>query len=308
VADLEALRRQAGVGAWVLFGGSWGATLALAYAQAHPTRAAGLILRGLTLMRRRDVDWFYRGGGADLLYPGSWRRFLEHLPPGERGGDPVAAYYRRLTAPDADVRAAAARAWAGLEMAVGFGGRVDSVQVWDGSQWAHQPAFSDQSGAAAPPHAPPASTNAGAPATAPAAAAAPSGEAAWAPALERFAGGADVPASQAQAILTCHYCHHDSFLEEDQLLAGAPALAKIPTIAVHGRLDHVCPAATAHDLHRALPSMELRVVPGAGHSMYEEATVHELVWAGERMHAALAGAGAPPGGAPAAAEPEGALT
>jgi len=288
VRDLEALRVELGLGRCVLFGGSWGAALALAYAQAHPLAVAGIILRGLTLMRRRDVDWLLRGGGAHALYPAAWRRFLAHLPPDERG-DPVAGYYRRLTASDQGVQTAAARAWGGLEAAVGFGGRVDAVQVWEPAKgaWAQHPKYRDQQGDELP-----------APGTVqPTAAsddsAGPRETREWTSALGEFEGGPGVSASLAQALLTCHYCAHDAFLAPDQLLAGAQLLAHPPIVAVHGRQDHICPPGGAHDLHAALPSMELRVVPGVGHSMYEAPTVHELVWAGERMHALLTG-GPPP--------------
>lgn len=108
VGDLEALRRHLGVRRWhVVLGGSWGVALALAYAQAHPSALRALVLRGVCLMRRREIDWMYRGG-AGALRPLSWRRFLRHLPPEERG-DPLLAYYRRLLSPEGGVRAAAVR-------------------------------------------------------------------------------------------------------------------------------------------------------------------------------------------------------
>ncbi len=109
VDDLERIRTHFGLERWTLFGGSWGSTLALAYAQAHPDRVAGMILRGVFLITRREIDWFY-GGGAGALLPRSWSRFLGHLDASERP-DPIAAYQRRLTAADRRVRAAAARAW-----------------------------------------------------------------------------------------------------------------------------------------------------------------------------------------------------
>ncbi len=113
VADIERLRRMIGVERWLVFGGSWGSTLALAYAQTHPERVSGLILRGVFTARREEIDWFYRGG-AGWLFPEAWDAFLGLLAKDEQG-DPVAAYYRRLTSGDASVQAEAARHWSAWE-------------------------------------------------------------------------------------------------------------------------------------------------------------------------------------------------
>lgn len=112
IDDLERLRSHLGVERWIVFGGSWGSTLALAYAEAHPRRCRGLILRGIFLMRRKEIDWFLHSMG--LFYPEAARRFLEFLPANERG-DPLNAYARRLNSSDHDVRRAAGLAWAGYE-------------------------------------------------------------------------------------------------------------------------------------------------------------------------------------------------
>ncbi|HEX9594064.1 MAG TPA: prolyl aminopeptidase [bacterium] len=109
VADIEALRRRLGIERWLVFGGSWGSTLALVYAQAHPERVAALVLRGIFLCRPGDVRWFYQEG-ASAIYPDAWEEYLAPIPAAERG-DLVAAYYRRLTADDPATRLAAARAW-----------------------------------------------------------------------------------------------------------------------------------------------------------------------------------------------------
>jgi proline iminopeptidase len=109
VADMERLRGHLGIDRWQLFGGSWGSTLALAYAQTHPDRVTSLILRGIFLLRQREIAWFYQDG-CNWLYPDAYRPFLEEIPEAERG-DMVAAYHRRLTGPDAAVRLSAARAW-----------------------------------------------------------------------------------------------------------------------------------------------------------------------------------------------------
>jgi proline iminopeptidase len=112
IADLEALRRQLGIERWLLFGGSWGSTLALAYAQTHPLRCLGLVLRGIFLCRRHEIDWFLYG--MRTIFPEDWRALAEHIPAAERK-DLLDAYWRRLDDPDSAVRVAAARAWSEYE-------------------------------------------------------------------------------------------------------------------------------------------------------------------------------------------------
>jgi proline iminopeptidase len=109
VEDIEKLRAHLGIERWVVFGGSWGSTLALAYAETHPERCRALILRGIFLLRRSELEWFYQEG-ASHLFPDAWERYLEPIPPRERR-DLMRAYYRRLTGHDRRVQVAAARAW-----------------------------------------------------------------------------------------------------------------------------------------------------------------------------------------------------
>jgi proline iminopeptidase len=109
VDDIETLREHVGVEGWMVFGGSWGSTLALAYAQTHPERVRSLVLRGIFLGRRKEIRWLYQAG-ANAIYPDVWEEFLRPIPEGERG-DLLSAYYRRLTGDDETVRAEAARAW-----------------------------------------------------------------------------------------------------------------------------------------------------------------------------------------------------
>src|SRR5712692_1201916 len=103
---------QRGIERWAVFGGSWGSTLALAYAETHPTRCIGLVLRGIFLCRRSEVDWFLYG--IRSVFPEAWRAFAGFVPEGERG-DLLTAYYRRLTDPDPAVHMPAARAWSTYE-------------------------------------------------------------------------------------------------------------------------------------------------------------------------------------------------
>lgn len=109
VEDMERLRAHLGIARWQLFGGSWGSTLALAYAITHPERVAALVLRGIFLLRQSELNWFYQDG-ARALFPEAWDAFERHIPEAERG-DMVRAYYARLTDPDPRVHMPAAAAW-----------------------------------------------------------------------------------------------------------------------------------------------------------------------------------------------------
>lgn len=109
VADMEAIREKLGIDRWVVFGGSWGSTLALAYAQAHPGRVRGLILRGIFLCTPEEIHWFYQAG-ANLVFPDYWEEFLAPIPEVERD-NLLQAYYRRLTGDEETTRLEAARAW-----------------------------------------------------------------------------------------------------------------------------------------------------------------------------------------------------
>ncbi len=109
VADMEAIREHLGVERWLLFGGSWGSTLSLVYAEAHPDRVLGLVLRGIFLCRPEEIRWFYQDG-ASHVFPDYWEDFLRPIPEAERG-DLLRAYHRRLTGDDEVARMAAAKAW-----------------------------------------------------------------------------------------------------------------------------------------------------------------------------------------------------
>jgi len=118
VADIEQLREHLGIARWQVFGGSWGSTLALAYAQTHPTRVSELVLRGIFMLRRWELEWFYQKG-CDALFPDAWDDYLKAIPQAEQG-DLISAYHRRLTSPDEATRLAAARAWSVWEGATSF--------------------------------------------------------------------------------------------------------------------------------------------------------------------------------------------
>ncbi|MEU6743407.1 prolyl aminopeptidase [Streptosporangium sandarakinum] len=116
IADMELLREHLGVSRWLLYGGSWGSTLMLAYAEAFPERVSEMVIAGVTMTRRSEIDWLYRGVGR--FFPEQWWRFREGVPEADRDGDLVAAYARLMSDPDPAVRDRAARSWIAWEDAV----------------------------------------------------------------------------------------------------------------------------------------------------------------------------------------------
>jgi proline iminopeptidase len=116
IDDMERLREHLGIERWLLFGGSWGSTLSLAYAERHPERVSEVILVGVTMTRRVDVDWLYRGVGR--FFPEEWERFRAYVPEAEADGDLVGAYARRMEDPDPAARLRTAQEWTAWEDAV----------------------------------------------------------------------------------------------------------------------------------------------------------------------------------------------
>jgi len=120
VEDIERLRQHLGIERWLVFGGSWGSTLGLAYAQTHPQCVTELVLRGIFLLRKWEIDWFYQDpDGAGAIYPDLWEQYVATIPPAERS-DMVRAYYNRLTSNDPKVLGPAAKTWAIWEGATSF--------------------------------------------------------------------------------------------------------------------------------------------------------------------------------------------
>ena len=113
VSDMEKIREHLHIEKWVVFGGSWGSTLSLAYAQSHPERVKGIILRGIFLLRKKEIRWFYQEGASNI-YPDAWENFLKPLGEGERD-DLLSAYYKRLTSENKEIRLEAAKAWSTWE-------------------------------------------------------------------------------------------------------------------------------------------------------------------------------------------------
>jgi proline iminopeptidase len=215
VADLERLRAHLGIDRWLVFGTSWGATLALAYAERYPQRVAALVLAAVTTTRRSEIDWLYRGVARFL--PAEYERFRAG-----RDGDLVEVYARLLHDPDPAVRAAAADAWSRWELA------VVGADPWPPG-WG-SPAF-----------------------------------------------------RLGRARIVTHVFRHAAWLEDDALLRGAAALAGIPGVMVHGRLDLGSPLTTAWELAAAWPDGELQVVDGAGHGAGEPGMAAAVVAATDRF-------------------------
>ena len=220
IADLERLREHLKIERWLVFGGSWGSTLALAYAEAHPERCLGLVLRGIFLCRKSEIDWFLYG--LRSIFPEAWRKLADMLSPEEQG-DLLSNYHRRLVNPDPAVHMPAARAWS----------------VYEGSCSTLMPS----------------------PDT-----------------LAYFSG--DVVAL-GLARIEAHYFVNNIFLPENSLLERVGALARIPAIIVQGRYDMVCPLVTAHELASAWPQAVYKVIPDAGHSVWEPGILDALVEATE---------------------------
>jgi proline iminopeptidase len=132
IADIERIRTHLGIERWQVFGGSWGSTLGLLYAQTHPERVTALLLRGVFTMTRSELDWFY-GGGAGRFFPEAWADFTAPIPPGDRG-DMIAAYHKRLTSEDVAEQVRFARPWVRWESATASlrpsrGGVLDGAQA-----------------------------------------------------------------------------------------------------------------------------------------------------------------------------------
>lgn len=223
LADIESLRRHLDIDRWLVFGGSWGSTLGLAYAERHPQRVTGLVLVGVTTTRRQEIDWLYHGLGR--FFPEQWARFRDGVPPADRDGDLVEAYHRLLFNSDPEVCARAAQSWCDWEEAV--------VSIHPD----HKPHPRYQS----------------------------------------------AEFRLAFARIVTHYFQHNAWLEDGVLLREAGALAGIPGVMVHGRLDLEAPLVLAWELARAWPAGELVLVGGAGHDAGDPGTAEAIVAATDRF-------------------------
>ncbi|WP_024506444.1 prolyl aminopeptidase [Bradyrhizobium sp. ARR65] len=211
IADMELIREKFGFERWMLVGGSWGATLALAYAQAHPERVSGIGLRATFLGTYREIETAFCQT-LPRFYPDLSADFLGLLPDEERR-QPLQSYWRRILDPDPAIHGPAARAWHDTE-------RILSEHM------------------AARTRLDPASLNA----------------------------NGTLPATP---FMEAHYFDNDCFMRPDQLVEEAARLGGIPGIIVQGRYDLLCPPATSHALSSRWPDAEIRIVEGAGHTLYD---------------------------------------
>jgi proline iminopeptidase len=237
VADIEALRKTLEIPVWHVFGGSWGSTLALAYAEAHPQPCLSLTLRGIFLLRASEVEWFVRG--LRYFAPQAWEQFFGFLPESLRG-DICEGYWTQLNHESPEIRLAAANSWATYE--------ARSVML--------------RTNTAVP-------SGAGAGGTAGSGGAASSGGAGGA----SGASGAAV----ALARLECHYMRAVRFVPDDALLRGVERIRHIPCAIVQGKYDLLCPPITAVALHAAWPESTLQIIEDAGHSAFEPGIRSALV-------------------------------
>ena len=211
IADMEAIRHKFGFERWLVTGGSWGATLALAYAQAHPDRVSGIVLRATFLGTYEEIE----AGFCQRLpcfYPGLYQDFLSLLPEAECDR-PLDAYWRRILSDDAAVHGPAARAWHDTE-------RILSE---------HAPTRSRLD-------------------------------------LAAVKSGGALPATP---FMEAHYFVNDCFMRPNQLLEETDKLKGIPGIIVQGRYDLLCPPSTSQALAARWAEGEVRVVEGAGHTLYD---------------------------------------
>jgi proline iminopeptidase len=239
VSDIEALRKMLDIRAWHVFGGSWGSTLSLAYAQTHPEPCLSLTLRGIFLLRASEVKWFVHG--LRYFAPHAWQEFVGFLPESLRG-DICEGYWAQLNHPDPQVRLAAANSWATYE--------ARSVTLRANTS---VPAATPKPGGVVP---------------SPAAALGASGA---------TNGGATNHPSIALARLEVHYMRANRFEPDDALLLGIGRISHIPCAIVQGKYDLLCPPITAAELHAAWPGSTLKIVDEAGHSAFEPGIRSALV-------------------------------
>lgn len=211
IADMELIRETFGFERWLVVGGSWGATLALAYAQAHPHRVSGIVLRATFLGTRAELESAFLKA-LPLFYPDLSDDFMGLLAVDERA-EPLDAYWRRILDADPAVHGPAARAWNDTERALSE----------------HVPGRTR---------------------------------------LDRDSLNSS-RALPATPFMEAHYFQNDCFMAPNQLMAEAGRLSGIRGIIVQGRYDLLCPPATSHALGAAWPEAEIRVVGGAGHSLYD---------------------------------------
>jgi proline iminopeptidase len=238
VRDIEALRSLLQIPVWHVFGGSWGSTLALAYAKAHPQPCLSLTLRGIFLLRASEVDWFLHG--LRHFAPLAWEQFVGFLPESLRG-DICNGYWAQLNHELPEIRLAAANSWATYE--------ARSVMLRTNTAVPLTPAGG---GAAAGVGGAPGANGTNSAGVSP-------------PVLSASASNSAV----GLARLEVHYMRANQFVPDDALLRGVDRIRHIPCSIVQGKYDLLCPPITAVALHAAWPESTLQIIEDAGHSAFE---------------------------------------
>ncbi|CAL5358178.1 unnamed protein product [Camellia sinensis] len=291
VEDIEKLRKHLEIPEWQVFGGSWGSTLALAYSQSHPDKVTGIILRGIFLMRKKELDWFYEGGAA-AIYPDvillkakkvqtefwfrhhatsawtgiflAWESFRDLIPENERESF-IDAYWKRLNSVDLETQKSSTYFLSGEQPT-----QVHASYTRERFMQITYTEFGE--GFALP---------------APAARVWTKWELTTAhllPNEDNIKKGDDDKFSLAFARIENHYFVNKGFFASDSfLLDNVEKIRHINTVIVQGRYDMCCPMMSAWDLHKAWPEAELKVVPNAGHSANEPGIAAELVAANEKL-------------------------
>lgn len=245
VSDIEALRNLLEIPTWHVFGGSWGSTLALAYAQAHPQPCSSLTLRGIFLLRASEVDWFVRG--LRHFAPLAWEQFVGFLPEALRG-DICNGYWTQLNHALPEIRLAAANSWATYE--------ARSVMLRTNTAVPAVPVGGGGTG----------SSGLGAQAAGAGGVAASGATVGMSPPVL----SASVSQSAVNlARLEVHYMRANRFIPDDALLRGVARIRHIPCAIVQGKYDLLCPPITAVALHAAWPESTLQIIEDAGHSAFE---------------------------------------
>ncbi|KAK6119861.1 hypothetical protein DH2020_046408 [Rehmannia glutinosa] len=253
IEDIEKLRDHLKIPEWLVFGGSWGSTLALAYSESHPDKVTGMVLRGIFLLRKKEIDWFYEGGAA-AIFPDAWEPFRDLIPESERGCF-VDAYHKRLNSNDKETQYAAARAWTKWEMMTAhlLPNEV-SIKRGDDDEFCLVSAVAPEY---------------------------------MTDLLNTYLYGLrseDASVKTAFARIENHYFVNKGFFPSDSyLLDNIEKIKHIKTVIVQGRYDVCCPLMSAWDLHKAWPEADLRVVPDAGHSANEPGISQELVAATDKL-------------------------
>ena len=259
LADIELIRQELKVEQWVIFAGSWGVTLSLLYAQRHPERTLGMILRGAFLASFRDYGWFFNDG-ASRIFPELWDALDNALPKLSADETLLQRYQRCLHSDDIELNKKAAKAWSDW---------TDTIVTWTLHNDAHGEQSNDQESASGNTSNDIPSNVSEKPSTT-----SPPPEAEYVGITEK----------QIRSIrIEVHYAINQYFLDDGHLLKNMDAIKHIPTRLIHGRKDITCPVESSWKLHKQLANSELKILENTGHLSIEPAMVEALVGATDEM-------------------------